>query len=117
MANAFLSVGNADKAVGAQEIVTQIDPTQQTFPNLAILAYQAGQTRKGDLAAAKAVDLAPKDEQKDLKTQLDSAKTQALTQQLQQAAPTRHAHRRRVTPSPLSCAARPCSSIGRAADS
>ena len=88
MANAFLSVGNADKAVTAQEIVTEIDPTQQTFPNLAIFAYQAGQTRKGDLAAAKAVDLAPKDEQKDLKAQLDSAKTQALTQQLQQAAPT-----------------------------
>ena len=88
MANAFLSVGNADKAVGAQEVVTQVDPTQQTFANLAIFAYQAGQTRKGDLAAAKAVDLAPKDEQKDLKTQLDSAKTQALTQQLQQSAPT-----------------------------
>ena len=88
MANAFLSVGNADKAVGAQEVVTQVNPTQQTFANLAIFAYQAGQTRKGDLAAAKAVDLAPKDEQKDLKTQLDSAKTQALTQQLQQSAPT-----------------------------
>jgi hypothetical protein len=88
MANAFLSVGNADKAVGAQEMVTQVDPTQQTFSNLAIFAYQAGQTRKGDLAAGKAVDLAPKDEKKDLKTQLDQAKTQALTQQLQQAAPT-----------------------------
>src|SRR4051794_34706880 len=88
MANAFLSVGNADKAVGAQEMVTEVDPTQQTFSNLAIFAYQAGQTRKGDLAAGRAVDLAPKDEKKDLKTQLDSAKTQALTQQLQQAAPT-----------------------------
>jgi hypothetical protein len=88
MANAFLSIGNANKAVGAQEVVTQVDPTQQTFANLAIFAYQAGQTRKGDLAAGKAVDLAPKDEQKDLKTQLDSAKTQALTQQLQQAAPS-----------------------------
>jgi hypothetical protein len=88
MANAFLSVGNAAKAVTAQEMVTEIDPTQQTFSNLAIFAYQANQTRKGDLAAKKAVDLAPKAEQKDLKAQLDSAKTQALTQQLQQAAPT-----------------------------
>ena len=88
MANAFLSVGNAAKAVTAQEMVTQVDPTQQTFSNLAIFAYQANQTRKGDLAAKKAVDLAPKDEQKDLKAQLDSAKTQALTQQLQQAQPT-----------------------------
>ena len=88
MANAFLSVGNAAKAVTAQEMVTEIDPTQQTFSNLAIFAYQANQTRKGDLAAAKAVELAPKDEQKDLKAQLDSAKTQALTQQLQQAQPS-----------------------------
>jgi predicted Zn-dependent protease len=88
MANAYLSTGNSDKAVGAQEIVTQVDPTQQTFSNLAIFAYQANQTRKGDLAAAKAVDLAPKADQKDLKTQLDQAKTQALTQQLQQAQPS-----------------------------
>ena len=95
MANAFLSLGNADKAVGAQEMRHRGRPDPADLPNLAIFAYQAGQTRKGDLAAGKAVDLAPKDEQKDLKTQLDSAKTQALTQQLQQAAPTRHAHRRR----------------------
>jgi tetratricopeptide (TPR) repeat protein len=88
MANAFLSVGNAAKAVTAQEMVTEIDPTQQTFSNLAIFAYQANQTRKGDLAAKKAVDLAPKDEQKDLKAQLDSAKTQALQQQIQQIQPT-----------------------------
>ena len=117
MAQAYLSLGNPDKAVTAQEVVTEVDPTQQTFPNLAILAYQAGQTRKGDLAAAKAVELAPKDDQKDLKAQLDPAKTQALTQQIQQAAPTRHADHRRLTLPPLSCAARPCSSIGRAADS
>ncbi|WP_157592127.1 tetratricopeptide repeat protein [Solirubrobacter soli] len=88
MANAFMSVGNVGKAVTAQELVTQVDPTQQTYSNLAIFAYQANQTRKGDLAAAKAVELAPKDEQKDLKTQLDSAKTQALTSQLQQAVPS-----------------------------
>jgi tetratricopeptide (TPR) repeat protein len=88
MANAYLSIGNADKAVNAQEVVTEVDPTQQTFSNLALYAYQAGQTRKGDLAAGKAVDLAPKDEQKDLKAQLESAKTQALQQQLQQAVPS-----------------------------
>ena len=88
MANAFLSVGNADKAVGAQEVVTQVDPTQQTFANLAILTYQANQTRKGDLAAEKAVDLTPKDQQNDLKTQLDPTKTQAPTRHLQQSAPT-----------------------------
>src|SRR3954452_3062721 len=60
MSQAFLSLNKADEAVSAQEIVAEADPTQQTFANLAILAYQANQTRKGDLAAAKAVDLAPK---------------------------------------------------------
>ena len=88
MVQAYLSLANADKAVGAQEIVSQADPSQQTYQNLAVLAYQAGQIRKGDLAATKAVDLAPKAEQKDLKTQLDSAKSQAALQQIQQAQPT-----------------------------
>lgn len=87
MTQAYMSLGQADKAVGTQEAVTQVDPTQQTFQNLALLAYQAGQSRKGDLAAAKAVELAPKDERKDLKEQLDQAKSQALVQQLQQAQP------------------------------
>ncbi|HWK26183.1 MAG TPA: hypothetical protein VNS09_06455 [Solirubrobacter sp.] len=88
MTQAYMSIGQTDKAVGTQEVVTQVDPTQQTFQNLALLAYQAGQSRKGDLAAAKAVDLAPKEDRKDLKEQLDQAKSQALVQQLQQAQPT-----------------------------
>jgi tetratricopeptide (TPR) repeat protein len=88
MIQTYLSIGNADKAVGAQEILTELDPTKQTFQNLAILAYQAGNIRKGDLAAGKAVDLAPKAERKDLKKQLDSYKSQAAVQQIQQAQPT-----------------------------
>ena len=69
-------------------MLTEIDPTQQTFQNLALLAYQAGQLRKGDLAAGKAVDLAPKDEQKELKEQLEQAKSQAALQQIQETAPS-----------------------------
>jgi len=88
MAQAFLSLNKPDKAVSAQEALTEIDPSQGTFQNLAILAYQAGQTRKGDLAAAKAVELAPKDQQKDLKAQLDQAKQQAVVNQIQQAQPS-----------------------------
>src|SRR3954447_7527531 len=78
MIQAYISLSKADKAVSAQEIVTQIEPSQQTFANLALLAYQANQTRKGDLAAMKAVSLAPKADRKDLKAQLDSAKSQAM---------------------------------------
>ena len=88
MAQAFVSTGAADKAVGAQEFLTEVDPTQQTYQNLALLAYQAGQQRKGDLAASKAISLAPKDQQKDLKTSLDQAKSQAALQQIQQSQPT-----------------------------
>jgi hypothetical protein len=88
MAQAFVSTGAADRAVGAQEVLTEVDPTQQTFQNLALLAFQAGQQRKGDLAASKAISLAPKDQQKDLKTSLDQAKAQAALQQTQQTAPT-----------------------------
>jgi len=88
MAQAFLSLNQPDKAVTAQEALTDTDPSQGTFQNLAILAYQAGQLRKGDLAAAKAIELAPKEDQKDLKTQLDSAKQQATLQQIQQVQPT-----------------------------
>src|SRR5829696_6266804 len=71
MSQAYLSLNQPAKAVDAQELLTEIDPTQQTFQNLALLRYQAGQLREGDLAADKAVELAPKDEQKELKEQLE----------------------------------------------
>jgi len=89
MIQAFTSLNQLSKAVSAQELVTEVDGTQQTFTNLALLAYQAGQTRKGDLAANKAVSLAPKGKQrKALKQQLDSIKSQAQLQQIQKAQPT-----------------------------
>jgi hypothetical protein len=88
MIQAYLALNKPDKAVSAQEIVTQAEPTQQTFTNLAVYAYQANQTRKGDLAAGKAVDLAPKSDKKGLKKQLDQLKSQAQVQQLQQSQPT-----------------------------
>jgi tetratricopeptide (TPR) repeat protein len=88
MIQAYIQIDQPDKAVSTQEVLTQIDPTQQTFSNLAILAYQAGNLRKGDLAAGKAVDMAPKDQQKDLKASLDQYKQQAAQQQIQQLQPT-----------------------------
>jgi tetratricopeptide (TPR) repeat protein len=88
MIQAYIAMDQPDKAVSTQEILTEVDPTQQTFSNLAILAYQAGNLRKGDLAAGKAVDLAPKDAKKDLKSQLDSVKQQAAQQQIQNLQPT-----------------------------
>jgi hypothetical protein len=71
-------------AVKAQEIITEASPSDTTFATLAIYAYQAGQTRKGDLASKEALERAPKDERNTLKSQLDQAKQQALASQVQQ---------------------------------
>jgi hypothetical protein len=71
-------------AAAAQEIITEARPSATTYASLAIYAYLAGQTRKGDLARNEALDRAPKDERNTLKDQLDQAKQQAVAQQLQQ---------------------------------
>src|SRR3954452_11516470 len=73
-------------AVKAQEIITEARPKDTTFATLAIYAYQAGQTRTGDLASAKALELAPTDQKNTLKSQLDQAKQAAVAQQVQQGA-------------------------------
>jgi hypothetical protein len=77
MLQAFVALNQPAGAVAAQEIVTLDDPTSATFAQLAYYAYQAGQTRKGDLSAQKAVSLAPKAERATLKSQLAAAKKQA----------------------------------------
>lgn len=62
----------------AWEIVTAANPTVFTYYEyLAAAAYQAGQTRKGDLAAAKAISLAPKVQQLTVRQQLQQAKKAA----------------------------------------
>ena len=75
-----------EDAVKAQEIITEARPKATTFATLAIYAYQAGQTRKGDLATQKALSLAPKDQKNTLKSQLDQAKQAAVQAQVQQQA-------------------------------
>ena len=59
-----------------------------TFATLAILAYQAGQTRKGDLARAKALQLTDKDQRETLKSQIDEAKSQAAASATPTATPS-----------------------------
>ena len=58
-------------------IVTLSSPTQaNAFECLAASAYAAKQTRKGDLAAAKAATMVPKASRKQLATEINTAKTQ-----------------------------------------
>ena len=86
MVRAFDQTGlNRPKdAAQAQQIITNARPSATTFATLAIYAYQGGDTRLGDLARGKALELAPKDERNTLKDSLDQAKQQAAVQQLQQ---------------------------------
>ena len=79
MVNAYSQFGLNDpaKAVAAQEVISEARPKSATFANLAILAYQAGQTRKGDLAKNKALELTDPDMREALKGQLEQAKQSA----------------------------------------
>jgi hypothetical protein len=79
MVQVYTALGDAPNAVEAQDVITEARPTGTTFATLAILAYQAGQTRKGDLARAKALQLTPKDQRQVMKSEIDQAKAQAAS--------------------------------------
>jgi len=68
-----------DKAVGVMDlIIDQTDPPEaDLYKQYALLAFTAGQTRKGDLAIDKAVSLSPAAERKELRSALESLKGQA----------------------------------------
>jgi hypothetical protein len=80
MVQAFGPTGlnDPDRAVSAMEDV--VDGRKATGPlyvQLAALAYEAGQTRKAELASKKALQLTPKDSREQIKAQLDAARAQA----------------------------------------
>ena len=79
MVQAFGVLNKPDKAAQAQEVITDARPTASTFTQLAIFAYQAGQTRKGDLAKDKALELTDPDMREALKGQLEQAKQSATS--------------------------------------
>lgn len=73
------------KAVRAMEIVTEDakPPNTNLYQQLAQLAYTAGETRSGDLAADRAVELAPAKDRKALRGALEALKTSAASKQAQ----------------------------------
>jgi hypothetical protein len=75
-------------AVRAQQIVTEGRPSSGTYAQLAYYAYQAGETRVGDLARQQALARADKSERNTLKSALDQAKQQAAASAVQNATPT-----------------------------
>jgi len=76
-ARAYAGQQNYAGEASAWDIETAADPTAvKGFECLAVSAYAASQTRKGDLAEAKALSMVPKAQQALLKNQLNAAKTQ-----------------------------------------
>ena len=69
-------LGNYAAATSAWDDISAANPDQATaFECLAANAYAAGQTRKGDLASAKALTLVPKLQRTLLQGKLQQAKT------------------------------------------
>jgi hypothetical protein len=87
MVQTYSTLGQPANAATAQEVITEARPSAATFAQLAVFAYAAKQTRKGDLARAEALERTPKDERAALKGQLDQAKAQAIQQQGGQSQP------------------------------
>lgn len=85
MANAYSQYGldQPAQAASAMEIVTQQQPSYQAYATLAQYAYLAQQYGKGDLAAAKAVQLAPAVQRTLLRTNLATVKRQVIQQAAQ----------------------------------
>ena len=77
MVQAFVQLNKAGDAVKAQQIVTEAKPTADSFFQLAVYAYSAGQTRTGDLASQRALDLTAKDLRPALQERIDEAKESA----------------------------------------
>ncbi len=69
------------KALRAKEIVTAAEkpPSSNLYAQLAELGYRAKDFRSADLAASRAVSLAPEKDRKALRTALNGLKTQATS--------------------------------------
>jgi hypothetical protein len=80
VARAYDAIGAYSDEASAWEIVTAANPTAASFyENLAAASYLAKQTRKGDLAAAKAINLVPQAQRFELRQQLNQLKAQGAS--------------------------------------
>lgn len=75
-ARAYAALGDYANQASVWELESQANPKEaKAFECLAASAYAAKQTRKGDLASARAVELTPQAQQLTVKTTLQQAKT------------------------------------------
>jgi hypothetical protein len=81
-ARAYAKLNQYSNAAGAWETVASGNPNEASaFECLTVNSYAAGDTRKGDLAAAKAEDLLPKANRATIKQTFTQAKAQKATAQ------------------------------------
>jgi hypothetical protein len=80
MVQAYSILNEPDKAATAQEVIALDRNSVGAYTQLAVLAYQAGQTRKGDLAKDKALELTEPDMREALRGQLEGVKAQSIPQ-------------------------------------
>jgi hypothetical protein len=87
MVNVYDQTGLNDsaQAANAMEIVTEQQPSAANYGFLAQYAYLANQLRKGDLAAAKAIQLSPAAQRRLLRSQLALIKREAIRRAAQDA--------------------------------
>jgi hypothetical protein len=79
-ARGYAALANYPGAASAWEVETAAEPGQlKAYECLAIAAYAAKQSRKGDLAVTRALTLVPKAQQKALKNELAAAKSSPTT--------------------------------------
>jgi hypothetical protein len=93
MVQGYLALNDVKGATEAQEVVAGARESSGAYATLAQLAYAAGQTRKGDLARDKALELTDPDQRETLRGQLQDARDQAVGSTTPSATPT-------PTPSP-----------------
>jgi hypothetical protein len=93
MVQAYLALSDVKGATEAQEVVAGARESAGAYATLAQLAYAAGQTRKGDLARDKALELTDPDQRETLRGQLQDARDQAVGSTAPSTTPT-------PTPSP-----------------
>ncbi len=76
---AYGALGDTPNLIDAQEIVAQNRNAKGPYLQLAQYAYAAGQTRKGELAGKKALELADPTDRASVQGELDSYKQPAAT--------------------------------------
>ena len=89
MVQAYSALGDGRQGGAARRrSIAQDRNSAGAYAQLALLAYQAGQTRKGDLARDKALELTEPDMRETLKGQLEGARPQAAARRRLRATPT-----------------------------